>query len=87
MLVARRCAHNVDDVPGNSGPATAGVLAVYFLLELTALAALAVGGAHLGNGAAEKIGLAVLFPAAGATVWGRFAAPKSAHRHASEASH
>ena len=61
-------------------PWTAVVLAVRFFVEIGALVALAVGGAHLGGNALAKVGLALLFPAIAGTVWARFAAPKSAHR-------
>ena len=48
--------------------------AVRFLLELTALTALAVAGASVGWW------LAVLLPLLLVVVWGRFIAPKSDHR-------
>jgi hypothetical protein len=54
-------------------------LALKFLLELVAFAALAVIGAHLASGAVAVV-LAVLLPVLAIVVWGRWNAPRSAHR-------
>jgi hypothetical protein len=51
--------------------------ALAFVLELCALAALAVWGAHTGGTAAVKIVLAVAAPLLAAVVWGRFVAPRA----------
>jgi Protein of unknown function (DUF2568) len=50
-----------------------------FLLELSALAALAYWGSQTGP-LAVSIVLAIAAPLAGAALWGVFAAPKSGHR-------
>jgi uncharacterized protein DUF2568 len=55
-------------------------LAVRFLLELGVLAALAFGGAQVGQGLAMKIGLGVGAPVLAAVVWGAFVAPRAAKR-------
>jgi hypothetical protein len=60
-------------------------LAVRFLLELAALAALAVAGWQLATSAALGLLLAVLLPLAAAAVWGRFVAPKASRRLADPA--
>lgn len=60
------------------------VLAIRFMLELCALAALAVGGWSLTPGPA-RIAFAVVAPAVAAVVWGRFIAPASRHRLADPA--
>jgi hypothetical protein len=54
-------------------------LALKFLLELAAFAAFAVWGADVGSGAIAVI-LAVAAPLVAVLLWGRFAAPRSAHR-------
>jgi hypothetical protein len=54
-------------------------LALKFLLELAALAAFAVWGADAGSGALAVV-LAIAAPLVVALLWGRFAAPRSAHR-------
>jgi hypothetical protein len=54
-------------------------LALKFLLELAALAGLAVWGWHAGH-SATRIVLAVAAPVAMGVVWGLFAAPRSARR-------
>jgi hypothetical protein len=54
-------------------------LALKFLLELAAFAAFAVWGADVGSGAFAVI-LAVAVPLVAVLLWGRFAAPRSAHR-------
>jgi Protein of unknown function (DUF2568) len=54
-------------------------LALKFLLELAAIAALAYWGATVGEGVVSVIlalGVSALF----IVLWGRFAAPRSAHR-------
>lgn len=56
-----------------------GNLALTFLLELLAFAGLAYAGAVLGSGVGAVV-LAVLLPAAAIAVWGRWNAPRSAHR-------
>lgn len=55
-------------------------LAVRFLIELGALAALAFGCAQVGQGLAMKIGLGVGAPILAAAVWGAFVAPRAAKR-------
>src|SRR5690349_2602640 len=52
-------------------------LALRFLLELCALAALAFWGYHAGTGWVARIGLAVGAPLLAAIVWGAFVAPKA----------
>lgn len=54
-------------------------LTVRFLLELGALAALAVWGWRVGDGVLRVL-LAVGAPALAAVVWGALVAPKAAHR-------
>jgi Protein of unknown function (DUF2568) len=54
-------------------------LALRFLLELAALAALAYWGAQTGSGAA-KVVLAMAAPLAAAIVWGLWCAPRSRRR-------
>lgn len=54
-------------------------LALKFLLELAAFAAFAVWGADVGSGA-SAVALAVAAPLVAVLLWGRFAAPRSAHR-------
>jgi hypothetical protein len=53
-------------------------LALRFLLELCALAALAYWGFQTGQGLVAKIGLAVGAPLLAAVVWGSFIAPRAA---------
>ncbi len=50
-------------------------LALRFLLELCALAALGSWGWHVGTGRATKLGFAVGAPLIAAIVWGLFVAP------------
>lgn len=50
---------------------------IAFVLELCALAALAVWGARAGGTTAVKIVLAVAAPLVAAIVWGRFVAPRA----------
>ena len=54
-------------------------LGLKFLLELAAIAALAYWGATTGDGVPAVV-LAVAAPALMIVLWGRFAAPRSAHR-------
>lgn len=54
-------------------------LALKFLLELGALAALAFWGASVSDGAAAVL-LAIGLPAAAAVLWGMLAAPKARRR-------
>ena len=54
-------------------------LALKFLLELAALAALGLWGASIADGAAAVV-LAIGLPALAAGLWGTFAAPKARHR-------
>lgn len=59
-------------------------LAVSFLLELCALAALAYWGVRTGQGLILKIGLGVGAPLLAAVMWGVFVSPKapvSVHKH------
>jgi len=53
-------------------------LALRFLLELTALAALAYGGYEATESTAARWTLAIALPAVAALVWGVFVAPKRA---------
>lgn len=53
-------------------------LALRFLLELAALAALAYGGYEATESAAARWTLAIALPVAGALVWGVFVSPKRA---------
>lgn len=55
-------------------------LALKFVLELAALAALAYGGANAGAGPAASILLAIALPALMIVLWARFAAPRSQTR-------
>jgi hypothetical protein len=50
-------------------------LAVRFLLELSALAALGYWGAQTGGSLALRIALAIAAPVAAAVVWGTYGAP------------
>jgi hypothetical protein len=52
-------------------------LALRFLLELSALAALAYGGAHLRAGPAARVALAIAAPLAAAVAWGAVVSPKA----------
>jgi hypothetical protein len=54
-------------------------LALKFLLELAAIAALAYWGASAADGVPAVV-LAILAPALFIVLWARFAAPRSAHR-------
>lgn len=54
-----------------------GNLAVAFLLELCALAALGYWGFQVGGGTPAKIGLAIGVPLLTAVVWGLFIAPRA----------
>lgn len=54
-------------------------LAVRFLLEVCALAALAYGGWHAGGPVWLRVVLAVALPLAAAIIWGRWVAPKASH--------
>jgi hypothetical protein len=54
-------------------------LALKFLLELCAIAGLAYWGATVDEGVVAVV-VAVLAPALFIVLWGRFAAPRSAHR-------
>jgi Protein of unknown function (DUF2568) len=53
-------------------------LALRFLVELGALAAVAYWGVHTGQGLAPKLALGTGAPLLLAVVWGTFAAPKAA---------
>ena len=53
-------------------------LALAFLLELCALAALGYWGFHTGRGTLAKLGLGLGAPLLAAVVWGLFVAPKAA---------
>jgi cytochrome b len=55
-------------------------LALRLLLELAALAAVAVWGAHTGSTTIVRIGLAVAAPLALAVVWGIWVAPRARRR-------
>lgn len=52
-------------------------LALRFVLELCALAALGYGGWHVGGSLWVRLLLALLAPIAGAAVWGAFVAPRA----------
>ncbi|MFD9129729.1 YrdB family protein [Kitasatospora sp. NPDC059571] len=52
-------------------------LAVRFLLELAALAALGYGGWAVPGPVALRVVLAVLLPLAAALLWGRYASPRA----------
>jgi hypothetical protein len=54
-------------------------LALKFLLELAALAAFAVWGTSVADGAGA-VGLAIVLPLAAAVLWGAFAAPRARRR-------
>ncbi|WP_051274975.1 YrdB family protein [Cellulomonas sp. URHD0024] len=51
-----------------------------FLLELTMVVLLAVAGWRLGSSTVTYVGLAVAFVVVAVTLWGRWMAPRSAHR-------
>lgn len=55
------------------------VLALVFLDELLAVAAIGVWGWHVGSSAVVSLALAVLLPLAAVTVWSLFASPKARH--------
>ena len=55
-------------------------LALRFLLELGALAALAYWGWYTGRFLVTQILLAMATPLLAAVIWGRFIAPKASHR-------
>ena len=61
-------------------PLVAANLAVRFVLELVALAALAVWGVHAGHSTLADIALGVGAPLVAAVIWGVFAAPRSSRR-------
>jgi hypothetical protein len=61
------------------------LLAVRFLAELGMLAALAWGGWRLTESNALSLLLALALPAAAATTWGLWVAPKASHRLADPA--
>jgi Protein of unknown function (DUF2568) len=63
-----------------AGRAAAMNLALRFLLELAALAALAFWGVDTGHSVLGRVALGVGAPLVAAVVWGLFAAPKSARR-------
>ena len=52
-------------------------LALRFLLELCALAALAYWGFQTGRGTIAKLGLGIGAPLLGAVIWGTFVAPRT----------
>ena len=52
-------------------------LALRFLLELAALAAMSWWGWETGGSTAARLALAIVFPLAVAFVWGTFIAPKA----------
>lgn len=58
----------------------AAMLAMRFLLELAALAGLAVWGVHVGTPAWDKVALAMAAPVAMAVVWGLWVAPRAVRR-------
>ncbi|WP_055585460.1 DUF2568 domain-containing protein [Streptacidiphilus griseoplanus] len=60
------------------GAAAGFNLALRFLLELAALAALALGGYRIGGPVPLRIVLALAVPVAAAVLWGRYAAPQAA---------
>jgi Protein of unknown function (DUF2568) len=62
------------------GPASSANLALRFLFELGALAALAFWGVHAGQSLLGDLALGLGAPLLAAAVWGAFAAPKSARR-------
>lgn len=55
-------------------------LALTFLLELAALAALGYWGYTVGEGTLAKLGLAIGLPLVTAVVWGLFLAPKAVYK-------
>lgn len=54
-------------------------LALRFVLELCALAALAVGGWHAGGPVWLRVLLAITLPLLAAVIWARWVAPKASH--------
>jgi hypothetical protein len=69
-----------DSRPQAAGPAQTANLALRFLLELAALAALAYWGVHAGHSVLADVVLGFGAPLLAAVVWGTWAAPKSARR-------
>ena len=63
-----------------AGPAHAANLALGFLLELGALAALGFWGVHTGQSLLADIALGAGAPLLAAVVWGTLAAPRSERR-------
>jgi hypothetical protein len=57
-------------------------LALRFLLELGALAALGYWGTHVGTGFVARLGLALAAPLAAAAAWGAVVSPKARLRAA-----
>lgn len=71
----------VDHDPARRpGAAQAANLALRFLLELAALAALGYWGFHTGHSALANVALGLGAPLIAAVVWGVFAAPRSDRR-------
>jgi hypothetical protein len=62
------------------GAFTSANLALRFALELAALAALAVWGAHATSSTAGNVVLAIAAPAVTIAIWGVWSAPRSARR-------
>ena len=72
----------MDERP--SGPMSV-LLLFRFVAELAMLAALAWGGWNLSDSAPLSLVAAVVLPVAGGLVWGRWVAPRAAHRLADPA--
>jgi len=64
---------------GDASPVKAANLGLKFLLELCALAGLAIGGASTGSSPVNVV-LAIGMPLVAAVIWGLYAAPKSSRR-------
>lgn len=74
-----------DPRPASTGsnthaPAIGALALIRFAAELGMLAALGYGGWHLVGPVALSVVLALALPVAAATVWGRWIAPRAAHR-------
>ena len=63
-----------------SGAVRAAVLAVRFATELALLAVLVIVGVNASTGPAGRVAIAVLAPAAAATIWGIGIAPRARRR-------
>jgi hypothetical protein len=80
MADDRDTAISGTNAPGQPAPAIGPLALVRFTAELGMLAALGYGGWHLVESVALSAVMALVLPVAAATVWGRWIAPRAAHR-------